>query len=343
MTRIFGLCPRCKSRIKINNVERLDGRKIHCRDCGYTIRIRDPKKALVRQESDQEEIFDLDEGLLLEDPEPGVTTGDDDEFAAAIDEDAELPAYRPMAPRPRPKKKPAEDATEEGEGAFQPTRDAKGRTAKRKKSPLLITLGVMAGLAIAGMAAVGLVLLRNSGFGKAAKFEPPQNYVTFAPKGFELSAKIPEGWKTNYGGGQAAVPMFARFSSDSISIEVRESVAGGALGQAAIAIHGGNSNGPTEAPVVGIHAFHQKEFEEAYKNYKETFGRPIKTRGYGEGRVSDFTAAEGLFGTPIKGCRATMMNSIHQFTVTCKCSAGQFKDMRPIFEKIIESINTGAD
>ncbi len=296
----------------------------------------------MHQDSDQVEVFDLDEDLLLEDPEPDVTTGDEDEFAAAIDEDDE-PAYRPMARRPSAKKKSAEDASEEGGGAFQPTREGSGGNAKRKKSPLLITLGVLAGLAILGMAAVGLVLLRNSGFGKAAKFEPPQNYVTFAPKGFELSAKIPEGWKTSYGGGQAAIPMFARFSSDSISIEVRESVAGGALGQAAIALHGGNSNGPTESPVVGIHAFHQKEFEEAYKNYKETFGRPIKTRGYGEGRISDFTAVEGLFGTPIKGCRATMMNSIHQFTVTCKCPAGQFKDIKPIFEKIVEGINSGAD
>jgi hypothetical protein len=340
MTKIFGLCPRCKSRIKIDNVERLDGRKILCRDCGYTIRIRNPKQALARPESEEVEVFDLDEGLLLEDPNAALAS--DDEYADAIDEDSELPAYRPLARRPKAKNSAA-DVTDQTAGAFVPNPGGKGGARQKKKSPLLIILTLVGGLAIVGLAAGGLVWLRGSGLGKSAKYEPPQNYVTFAPKAFELSAKIPEGWTTEYGGGQSGIPMFARFASDSISIQIRESIAGGALGQAAIALQGNSPQIPKEAPVVGIHEMHRKEFEEAYKKYNETMTRPIKTRGYGEGRISDFTAAEGLLGLPIKGCRATMMNSIHQFTVTCKCSVRQFKDVRPVFEKIVGSISTGGD
>jgi hypothetical protein len=188
----------------------------------------------------------------------------------------------------------------------------------------------------------GIVLLR-SGIFKPAKYEPPQNYVSFAPKGFQLSAKVPEDWTQTYAGGEGGLPISARFASGSISVNVRESIGGGALGQAAIAMQGAAPGVPKEAPVVGIHAYHRRHFEDDYKNYNEGFERPIKTRGYGEGRISDFTANEGLFGLQIKGCRATMMNSIHQFTVTCKCPAGQFKDIKPVFEKIVASLSTGGD
>src|SRR5580704_17690653 len=113
MTKICGLCPRCKSRIKINNVERLDGHKILCRDCGYTIRIRNPKKTLVLRQSDDEEVFDLDESDLLEDSNP-VDEGD--EFAVAIDEEDDLPAYRPLVRRSGVKKKSVAK-TDDAEGA----------------------------------------------------------------------------------------------------------------------------------------------------------------------------------------------------------------------------------
>jgi hypothetical protein len=208
---------------------------------------------------------------------------------------------------------------------------------------LVLILGGMGGLLLVGLVVAGIVLLRGSGIGKGTKYEAPQNYVAFAPRGFQLSAKVPEGWKQTYAGGEMGIPMSARFTSGSISVDVRESIGGGALAQAAIAVQGASPGVPQEAPVVGIHAYHRRHFEEDYKNYEEQFARPIKTRGYGEGRISDFTAGEGLLGLPIKGCRATVMNPIHQFTVTCKCSPGHFKDVRPVFEKIVASLSTGAD
>src|SRR5579862_3760438 len=104
MTKIFGLCPRCKSRIKINHVERLDGRKIACRDCGYTIRIR-AKAALSRnrQQSDEMEMLDdEDEPIHLVQPDDlELIEDDDDEFGAVIVSDDEA-AYRSLTRRPTP-------------------------------------------------------------------------------------------------------------------------------------------------------------------------------------------------------------------------------------------------
>ena len=80
MTKIYGLCPRCKSRIKINNIERLDGRKIACRDCGHTMQIS-AKAALARhrQQSDELEMLDdKDEAIYVVEPND-LELIDDDE------------------------------------------------------------------------------------------------------------------------------------------------------------------------------------------------------------------------------------------------------------------------
>jgi hypothetical protein len=350
MTKIYGRCPRCKSRIKINDAERLDGRKITCRGCRYAIRIRAPKASFARKRSKElviTEFFDGDdedvETIPLHEPdEDAVSTVDAEEVAAAIDTDGDLPAYRPMLYRQAAKKKTRVSRDDADGATFVEATDGGTGTAGEKRGPLVLILGGVGGLLLVSLVVGGIVLLRSGVF-KPAKYEPPQNYVSFAPKGFQLSAKVPEGWTQTCAGGEGGVPISARFSSGSISVNVRESIGGGALGQAAIAMQGAAPGVPKEAPVVGIHAYHRRRFEEDYKNYNEGFERPIKTRGYGEGRISDFTANEGLFGLQVKGCRATVMNSIHQFTVTCKCPAGQFKDIKPVFEKIVASLSTGGD
>jgi hypothetical protein len=353
MTKIYGRCPRCKSRIKINDAERLDGRKITCRGCRYRILIRAPKTTSARNQSNDlviTEFFDDDEEgdietIPLHEPDDDAGSAlDEDEPAAAIDSDSELPAYQPMLYR-RAAKKKERVSRDDDDSAATFVEAAEGGTGARgeKQNRLVFILGGVGGLLLVGLVVAGIVLLRSSGLGKSSKYEAPQKYVRFAPKEFQLSATVPQDWTQTYAGGQSGIPISARFSSGSISIDVRESIGGGALGQAAIAMQGAAPGVPKEAPVIGIHEYHRARFQEDYTNYNEEFGRPIKTRGYGEGRISDFTASEGLFGFQIKGCRATVMNPIHQFTVTCKCPPGQFKDVRPVFEKIINSLSTGGD
>jgi hypothetical protein len=353
MTKIYGRCPRCKSRIKINDAERLDGRTITCRGCRYQIRIRAPKRALARTPKElvvaelvEEDDDDIETIRLVEpdeveadesEPEPA-----DDWFGNVVEEEeaGDLPAYQPMIRPARRQRVERNLEAREAEELDATADDAAPSSGKR--GPLIYIVAGTGGLLLVALFVAGIFLLR-SGVGTATKCEAPKNYVRFAPKNLALSATVPQDWKQTYAGGQMGIPISARFESGSISISIRESIGGGALGQAAIAMQGAAPGVPKEAPVVGIHEYHRAHFEEDYRNYQEQFARPIKTRGYGEGRISDFTASEGMFGSQISGCRATVMNSIHQFTITCKCPPGQFKDVKPVFEKIINSLSTGGD
>ena len=75
-----------------------------------------------------------------------------------------------------------------------------------------------------------------------------------------------------------------------------------------------------------------------FSSYKEGPGRAIETAGFGEGRISDFTGKESIFSSTVKGCRASVVHREHQYSIVCKCSPGQFKDVEPVFEKIIASL-----
>ncbi|HEV8002448.1 MAG TPA: hypothetical protein VGP63_21355 [Planctomycetaceae bacterium] len=342
MTRIFGLCPRCKSRIKINNVERLDGHKILCRDCGYTIRIRNPKKALVRRQSDDEEVFDLDESDLLEDSNPVENEGD--EFAVAIDEEDDLPAYRPLVRRSGAKKKSVAK-TDDAEGAsFVPNTDATSGLSKGKKNPLVIGLICVVVLLAMGGTIGGLILLRN-GFGAAGKFETPQKYVSMQLDIIPVTGVMPDGWKYNYGGGSRGIPIYLTITDGgSIVIDLRETVGSSAKGQMMNDLKAGKEvtlfrSGLDAAPAIDdTHEFNRKVVIKNFVKYDEGSGLAIETSGFGEGRISDFTGKEGYFSGTIKGCRASLTDREHQYSIVCKCPPAQFKDVRPVFEKIISGL-----
>jgi hypothetical protein len=357
MTKIFGLCPRCKSRIKINNVERLDGRKIGCRDCGYTIRIRAgkakaPSSRRRRQPQELEitEFFDEDgEEVLIENLQASATSAlDDEDYSAPIGRDRELPAYRPLKRRPNAKKR-APQQTEEDAGATSFVPAEKSAARKGKMSPLKI-VGISVGFLIGFGAAFAGVSMLSSGGGASAKFEPPEKYVDIPHGLLPLAGQMPDGWKSSAGGGMRGIPIFVRITdgNESISIDIRETEGSSAKGKMKKAILSGQEinqiGGPPterigEAPAVaGTHAYHKDVVMKNFSNYKESSGQSIET-GFGEGLISDFTAEEGLFHSKVKGCRASLVHANHQYSIVCKCPPAQFKDVRPVFEKIITSLN----
>jgi hypothetical protein len=339
MTKIFGLCPRCRSRIKINNVERLDGHKIACRDCGYAIRIRAPRASVSRSKAEDLEVIDLEDDLLLEDPQAV-----DDEFAVAIDEPDDLPAYRPLR-RPA-KKKPARQADAEQQSTFVADK-GKGGGRKAKRSPLVIGLACGGGLLLLGLLVGGIILLR-SGFATSAKFEPPEKYEPMKMALLPISMQKPEGWKSSAGGGVGSVRMWAKITDGgSIFIELRETEGSSAKGKMKKAIASGQEvhqiGGPSmgrlgEAPsVAATHEYHRQAMVKDFMMYKEGPSRPLET-GFGEARISDFTGKEGIFSSTVKGCRASVVHREHQYSIICKCPPNQFKDVTPVFEKIIASM-----
>jgi hypothetical protein len=345
MTKIFGLCPRCKSRIKINNVERLDGGKIACRDCGYTIRIhaaraKAPVKSGRSKRTPQILEFNDDEDQLVLD----AVAVDDDEFAVAIEDDGELPAYQPVLRRTKTRK-PAFQAAQGTAGAGDTLPPQQAASNPRKISPLKI-VGICVGVLIGfGLGFAGVLMFLS---GSSAKFEPPEKYVAIPQGMVPLAGMKPEGWKSNSGGGVQGIPIFITITDrGSISIDIRESEGSSAKGRmkkrllAGEEVHqlGAPVGDPMRAPPVeSTHAYHKDFVMKNFSNYRESPAQPIET-GFGEGLISDFTAEEGLFHSRVKGCRASVVHRDHQYNIVCKCPPAQFKDVRPVFEKVIASLN----
>jgi hypothetical protein len=196
---------------------------------------------------------------------------------------------------------------------------------------LIVSVGFVAG---------GVFFLRGSGQG--AKFEAPKAYVLFNPKSFEmlLTCEAPENWKQQFRGGNNVGPIWARFTNGPVSIEIGEALTGEAIRQAVAAMQKNGKPIRHDVPTVEqIHEYQRPKSSENFRSYDESpRSRGIKTKGYGEARISDFTATEGFFGTEASGCRATALNLARQITVTCKCPPSQFEDAKPVFEKVIASL-----
>jgi len=204
-------------------------------------------------------------------------------------------------------------------------------------------------LVVVGLLVGGFFLLRSSGFGTPAKFEAPEKYVPIRVGLIPMAGQMPEGWKSTSGGGMRGIPIFVTVSDGgSISVDIRESEGSSRKGkmkkrllsgQEVNQIGGEPMEGPGQAPAVaGTHAYHKDVVVKNFSKYKEDSAQPIET-GFGEGLISDFTAEEGLLHSKLKGCRASLVHREHQYNIVCKCPPAQFKDVKPVFEKIIASLN----
>jgi DNA-directed RNA polymerase subunit RPC12/RpoP len=343
MTQMFGLCPRCKTRIKINDVEKLNGRKIACRECGYEIRIHDPKARVSKEKSEELEIVDFEDGLL---DAVEMNHADQDEYTAAIEE-SDLPAYKPRTRLPKKAIQKKAEADSDADAA--PKISAKAAAPKSKHSSLFVVLICTGALVVVGLLGGGFVLLRSSGFGTAAKFEAPEKYVPLKVGIAPFTGVMPDGWQSGASGGIGGIPIFAKISDGgSITIDIRQTEGSSAKGKMKKAIASGQEvhqiGGPSvgridESPAVAsTHEYHRGVVTKDFMSYKEGSSRPIET-GYGEGRISDFTGREGLFSGSVKGCRATVVSAAYQWNIVCKCPPAQFKDVLPVFEKIIGSLS----
>lgn len=328
------------------------GKKVICKKCQTPFRIRVPKPAAKRP-ADDDEIIDVGAEALVEDEDdPFLADAEREEEVldgeildgepAEPDEDFDAPAARPLSGRrpaaPIARKKPGKaKAKNKSEGA------EKKKPAKNSNTVLIVIVAVVALAAMGGIGAGGYYLVRQ--LGQTAKYRPPKkkDYVDFRPKNFQISCKIPKDWKEEHGGGMAGQPVWCRFTDGKLIIEARESISGGAMGQAALAAQqNADPMGKNEAisAVQKIHEDQEGRFAENYVDYQEEPARKIMT-GFGDSRISDFTAKEGILKSNVAGCRATILNTIHQFTVSCKCPPAIFKDAKPVFEKVVISMGGG--
>jgi len=239
---------------------------------------------------------------------------------------------KPLAVNPKPLAKPKPKA------AAKIDRSPKTSRSISKRSALVIA----GSIALIGLVGGGVILLRS---GQATKFDAPHKYVQFSPKSFEmiLSCNVPEDWKQKFRGGKNAGPVWAQFSDGRLTIEICENLSGEGIREAVVAMRKKADPARRDAPAAEqIHESQRQKSSENFKSYNEApRSRGIETKGYGEARISDFTATEGLFGTEVSGCRATALNQAHQLTVTCKCPPSLLQDAKPVFEKVISSLGFG--
>jgi DNA-directed RNA polymerase subunit RPC12/RpoP len=364
------ICPHCKTPFTIHHIEDMVGMKILCKHCGGKILMQAPKPAKKKAARPRDsEIILLDDDAIVEDDfqssatrskpakkqvdkaakaaEPDVIELDDD---AIVEDDFEIEAVEVV-----------DDEFADSEAARLPARPQKLLTAKKPKKKTADTLqgpvgkesggppqkaksgalGIWIAVGAIGLCTIaGGAVLLLSATGVGQKFKAPEKYVDFAPAGLQLSCSVPKGWDQSYGGGSAGVPIHARFTFGKISIDIRESISGGALGQAGMAMQQqANGQAAQGATAIGLHEFHGQRIKEDFKSFHEENLQPIKTAGYSEACMSDFTADQGFFGGgKTKGCRATVVSTLHQFDVICKCPVGMFEEVRPVFEKIIMSL-----
>ena len=355
------ICPHCRTTFTIDDISEMVGTKIRCAKCNGKILIQAPptRKAVgsavksaaketvkraapvKKAKKPNSEVIELDQDAIVVDEDSG-----DDNFAIpdmeyGIDEVVEadlveepVQNHRLLAAG-RTKQKKKSDA-------FQESDAGKERSGKRRpvRSSAIFLWAAAAAIALCSIAAVLVLMIGGGGGPGGARVQTPDEYVDFSPANLQLSAEIPKGWDKDFGGGQGGVPIHARFSSGSVSIEIRESQGIGAIGGAQIGAQQQGGQADSTQVAEGIHEMHRARIAEDFSSYKEDAEpRPIKTRGFGTGVVSDFDADQGMLGGGhVKGCRATVLNQLHQFNVICRCPAGMFDDMLPVFEKIIGSL-----
>jgi hypothetical protein len=261
---------------------------------------------------------------------------------------------RVMPPKALPKKVVEQSATltsQSNQSAVESKRIAKpqskaaGKIERRSKTSISIRPGrtlIIAGLiGSVALAAGGAYFLRGSGQG--TPYVAPATYVSFSPKIFEmtLNCEVPADWKQRFRGGKNIGPMWAGFTDGRLSVEISENLTGGAIREAVVAMRKKAAPARRDAPAVEqIHEYQREKSSENFKSYNEApRSQGIKTKGYGDAQISDFTATEGIFSTEIRGCRATALNQAHQLTVICKCPPSLFEDAKPVFEKIVASLS----
>ncbi len=200
---------------------------------------------------------------------------------------------------------------------------------------------------LVGVLVLGVVgwSLMSASRSSGANYAVPDKFKNWEHELGTLKSEYPEGpgWLIKGGGGTGGLPPWFRIEHDRQDIDIRitGSVSGSAIGD--IATAGGTMPGDLGEdvadeldPVAAVHEFQQMKVAANYDKYEETEPRPIDT-GCGEGRICEFTGTS-LLSTEY-GMRATLLCHQYQFNVICKCPKKRLEEYKPVFERIVTSIN----
>ena len=167
----------------------------------------------------------------------------------------------------------------------------------------------------------------------------PKAFVVYHSPDGRFSCDYPKGWEAEVGAGKSDAPYsYAKFTMGNAEILVDADFAGSLFGD--IAKASGSMAGETEAPVARVHPMGVRHMKEEFNNYQEREAKAFRSKGFGEGRRSVFSADQSLGGKTY-GYRATMLSGDRRVTVLCTWPSSNWNDLMPAFEKVINSLRLG--
>jgi hypothetical protein len=166
----------------------------------------------------------------------------------------------------------------------------------------------------------------------------PTSYESFTDKHNTFKIQAPCGWSADSGGDDKKY-SWAAFTSGSTSIVFDvDGMRALILRTATTGINPmvpGGANGLTLA-VDKVHWLEKPEFEEKMR-VKEEKEESVET-GLGQTLKSQYTSTAEA-SSPIRGYRATAVRDDKRIKITCTCPAGEWDKLKPVFDKVIDSLS----
>lgn len=186
----------------------------------------------------------------------------------------------------------------------------------------------------------GLIVLLGLIFGLSA-LKPklvaaPTVYKAYTAIDNSFSCDQPGGdWTLHETGATTGNLATATFQSGHARVRIVSDATGSIMADISTAA---NANLPPEQQVPAVQKLHMQDVKVLAADlpgYKEDAVQPFQS-GFGEGRVSEWTA-----GGSLHGYRVTMLSHEREFTVICFCPERNWAALKPAFQRIISSVKPG--
>lgn len=164
--------------------------------------------------------------------------------------------------------------------------------------------------------------------------------VEMSAKDGAFKLRHPPGWQTQTGGKADNTYSYILLDKDPMKISVYADITGALVSGADSANASDFEEGSPFAPVHKAHEHYAKTGVDEFSDYQESEPTVFKDSGFGEGRISVFTASAGMFGGQLKGYHVTvMMNRDRRITAMAYGPAENFPKMRATYLAVCRSLS----
>jgi hypothetical protein len=201
---------------------------------------------------------------------------------------------------------------------------------------------------VAGFMMVGILVAGCSQAVPAPELKPDigpgKGFTYLRPQGWRGEGKI------EVGGNAGSIELrknaaYVRIGADlagSLMADV-STASSNSMGAAGDALPGGLGTAMRAANKPAVEKLHDIQgttLAAKFKDFKDGKMQPFQSK-LGEGRFSEFTGE--LDANDIHGYRVTILGSDKRYSVRTQCTESDWKTLKPIFEKIVQSVGPGPE